>query len=168
MLPPIPNGLFENLFEMMKQKNHVLPSIPNNNRKGFPSYKGLVFGICKARNNRKDGLKIGLSRCSEDPKWTQVYQEIQNIGKQICPFHFTSIYFVKNLVSPPHKDKNNVEQSLLVSFGNYQGCNIVIEGAEYDARANPIIFDGCNLTHWNTPLQSGVKYSMIYYNANYS
>ena len=104
----------------------------------------------------------------QDPKWSQVYQEILSIGKQICPFHFTSIYFVKNLVSPPHKDKNNVEQSLLVSFGNYQGCNIVIEGTEYDARANPIIFDGCNLTHWNTPLQSGVKYSLIYYNANYA
>jgi hypothetical protein len=52
---------------------------------------------------------------------------------------------------------------MLLSFGDYTGCNIVIEGTMYDARHKPIIFNGSEREHWNTDDLSGNKYSLVYY-----
>jgi hypothetical protein len=54
---------------------------------------------------------------------------------------------------------------MLVSFGEYSGCNIVVEGAKLNADCQPIIFNGADLEHWNTDDLVGTKYSLVYYNA---
>jgi hypothetical protein len=67
------------------------------------------------------------------------------------------------VVCPRHKDANNVGRSLLVSFGAYEGCGLVVEGMPYDTRHTPHIFDGSALEHWNVPTLVGTKYSLVYY-----
>ena len=67
-----------------------------------------------------------------------------------------------NLVCPPHRDKNNKTESILVSFGDYEGGLIVIEGTEYNAYHTPIQFDGATQEHWNTEIK-GNKYSLVFY-----
>jgi hypothetical protein len=62
-----------------------------------------------------------------------------------------------------HKDSKNQGKSLLISFGDYEGCKLMIDGKEYDTNCKPIIFDGSSLEHWNTPLISGNKYSIVFY-----
>jgi hypothetical protein len=150
-------GKYDKLYEMLNQI-----TIPNktksNNRLDFPRYRGCVFGIVRQRFSGK----VELSNMSK--KYPLVYEEILNIGKDICPFEFKTIQLNKNLVCPKHKDKNNNGFSLLVSFGEYTGCNIVIEGEKYDAKDTPIIFNGSILEHENTNDLIGNKYSLVFFN----
>ena len=52
---------------------------------------------------------------------------------------------------------------MLLSFGDYSGCNIVVNNKIYDANCNPIIFNGSNLEHYNTDDLIGTKYSLVYF-----
>lgn len=128
-----------------------------NGRRGFPKYRGCVYGLTK----QKIGGKIDLSYQSK--KHPELYDELVRVGKIICPFEFTSIQVNNNLVCPKHIDSNNVGDSLLVSIGEYEGCNIVVNGVEHNTKYNPIIFNGGELEHWNTPLISGNKYSLVFF-----
>jgi len=129
----------------------------HGNRRGFPRHRRLVLGITRSRF----GGLIGLSH--DSTKYPEIFEEIVRIGDRICPFKFTSIHLNKNVTCPRHKDTNNKSKSMLVSFGEYTGGNIVIEGQIYDAKSNPIIFDGSKLEHWNTDDLQGTKYSLVYY-----
>jgi len=81
------------------------------------------------------------------------------------PFEFTSIHVVKNLICPAHRDKHNVGDSVIVAFGEYTGCHLVVERISYDTNCQPIMFNGSELLHWNTPDLVGTKYSIIFYKA---
>jgi hypothetical protein len=155
----IPSNTFINLFSQL-EKIRINYRVGNSNRLGFPKFRGCVWGISKARYSGK----IGLSMYSV--KFPEIYQEIVRIGKLICPFDFTSIQMNKNLVCPSHTDRNNVGKSLLVSFGgNYEGNNIVVNGFEYNTNCKPLIFNGAELEHYNTPQISGTKYSLIFFDS---
>ena len=147
---------FFSLFSQLEKIN-INYRVDKSNRLGFPKFRGCIWGISRARYS---GI-IGLSKYSKDHP--EIYNEIVRIGKQICPFEFTSIQLNKNLVCPSHKDKKNVGESLLVSFGNYEGNNIIVDGKEYNTHCNPIIFNGSQLEHYNTPQINGTKYSLIYF-----
>ena len=128
-----------------------------NGRRGFPKYRGCVYGYTK----HKITHEVNLSH--QTKKHPNVYEELIRVGKLICPFEFTSIQVNNNLVCPKHVDSNNIGDSLLVSCGDYEGCNIVVDGKEYDTKYAPVIFNGSQLEHYNTPLLSGDKYSLIYF-----
>ena len=132
-----------------------------NGRKGFPRHRACCYGYLKY----KVGGKIDLSY--ETKKHPEIYEELLTIGKLICPFDFTSIMVNNNVVCPKHKDNNNVGDSLLVSLGEYEGCNIIIDNKEYNTRYSPVVFNGSKLEHWNTPLISGNKYSLIFFSIKY-
>lgn len=153
---------FDTLFNMFesKQSSLYLKKNKTNSRHGFPLHRGAVYGMVRERF----GDNIGLSYMSQ--KYEKIFDELCRIGDAICPFQYTSIQVNRNLVCTPHKDSYNVGVSMLVSFGNYKGCNIVIDGKEYNAYHTPTLFNGSELEHWNTPLESGVKYSLIFYQMN--
>jgi hypothetical protein len=152
----ISKNTFDELYEMLNKIRVPFKRIKNN-RIGFPIHRGCVFGITKGRYN---GV-VGESRMSK--KYPNIYNEIVRIGKMICPFEFKSIQLNHNLVCPKHKDKNNIGVSLLVSFGEYEGCNIVIENKEYNTNCNPVIFNGAEMEHWNSEMIGGNKYSLVYF-----
>ena len=154
----IQKNIFDELYEMLN-KIKVPFKIIKNNRLGFPIHRGCMFGIVRGRYNGK----IGESRMSL--KYPNIYNEMVRIGKMICPFEFKSIQLNHNLVCPKHKDKNNVGVSLLVSFGEYEGCNIVIENKEYNTNCNPVIFNGAEMDHWNSEFigDKNNKYSLVYF-----
>jgi hypothetical protein len=165
ILDTINPNIFTKLFEMLQARGGVPKVSSNTERRGFGETRALAFGNIRNRGNGYHlgkGL-YGLSYYSTHKKWKPIYEEIVKIGKEICPIPFTSIYLNNNKVCPPHKDTNNCGLSMLVSFGDYEGCNIVIEGKELDARKTPLIFDGSKLMHYNTPLLNGTKYSLVYF-----
>jgi len=148
---------YDELYKMLcKIKLYNKREGTTMNRLGFPTHKGAVFGMVKAKFK---GI-IELSYYSR--KYPKIYEEIQRIGKLICPFPFTMIQVNHNLVCPKHRDKNNKNESILVSFGEYTGGLIVIEGIEYNAYHTPIQFDGVTQEHWNT-IHEGNKYSLVFY-----
>jgi hypothetical protein len=151
--------IFEPLLSLLK--NRAVPKkTSTSNRGNFPlGHRAVTFGITKGRKN---GI-TGLSYYSK--KFPTIYQEILKLGKLICPIDFSSIHLNNNVVCPKHYDGKNIGDSLLVSFGDYQGCNIVIEGVVYDAKYTPIIFNGAELEHWNTDDLIGNKYSLVFFNS---
>lgn len=123
----------------------------------FGDYTGLTLGYVKGRISRKIDLSFHTKKNME------LYEEIVRIGKLICPFEFEAIQLNKNVQTPKHKDLNNSGLSCIISFGEYEGLDLIVEGELYDIRNRALIFDGANNMHWNTPLVSGTKYSIVYF-----
>lgn len=79
----------------------------------------------------------------------------------------TTIHVNNNVVCPRHLDPSNSGSSVIVSFGDYEGCDLVIEGyGTFNTNLKPILFNGAKLYHYNTPLISGNKYSLVFFNQN--
>jgi len=145
--------------ELYKLLNKISIGYKNgeNNRRGFPKHRAQVFGYTRQRLTGKFGLS------SYTLKHPEIYQEMLKIGNKHCPIPFNSIHLNHKVTCPKHKDSNNVGESVLLSFGEYTGGNIVIEGKTYDAKYRPILFDGGKLEHWNTPDLEGNKYSLVFF-----
>jgi hypothetical protein len=145
------------LLESLVAKITIKKKSGNNNRRGFPIHRAITFGITRGRFNGKTELSY------YSKKYPHIYEEIMKIGNKYCPIKFNSIHLNNNVVCPPHKDSKNVGNSCLLSFGDYSGCNIVIDGIECDAKYNPIVFNGAELEHYNTNDLIGNKYSLVFY-----
>ncbi len=183
VLPPINPILMGELWEILKTKLTTFPKTKppatqaqkdenaqrhrdglkkkfiggGGGRLGFPIYRYAVFGdvLQRVGNVRKPGVN--------NEKHKVLYELLMEIGNSICPFEFNQIQLAQDLVCPPHKDKKNVGDSMLISVGDYVGGEIVVEGTAYDARANPVIFNGGEMTHWNNDIISGTKFSFIFF-----
>jgi hypothetical protein len=135
----------------------------NTNKTGrartFGDHRAMTLGFVKARISRQ----YGLSRYSK--KFSELYEAVKAFGESICPFEFTSIHINYNVVCPKHLDPENVGNSMLVSFGDYKGCDLEIENhGSFNTNCQPIIFNGSKHFHWNTPLEYGNKYSLVFFN----
>jgi len=145
--------MFESItMRQRKQKDQT-------NRRVFPDYRGQIYGRVNARfKGWRDLSKDSI----ENP---EIYAELKKLGDAIVPFKYTSIQVNRQLVCPKHRDSANVGESVLVSFGTYAGKSgfIYIEGEKFNSYENPLLFDGSKLEHWNTPITSGIKYSLVYF-----
>jgi len=161
LLPSLPESFFDPLKKMLTKNIFIKTSGSGPGtgyRANFKPHYVATFGMVNPRF--KTG---GIQLSSASVKYAHIYEELLRIGNIICPFEFSSIHFLKNCVCPPHKDSKNSRKSVLVSFGDYTGCNIVVEGIVYDAKYTPIIFDGKTMEHWNTDDLEGTKYSLVFY-----
>lgn len=92
-----------------------------------------------------------------------IWMLIKNLGKLIASdISWTSVQLNHNLVCKKHTDGNNAGASVIVSFGNYTGNDLVVEGKKFDINHRPVLFDG-RKEHWNTPQLGGNKYSLVYF-----
>ena len=147
---------FAELERLLKYK--CVPKKTNRkSRLNFGDHRSVTYGITKGRFNGIVGLSYSSLRNSE------IFEEIMKIGEKYCPFEFTSVHLNHNVTCPRHKDTNNIGDSMIISFGEYTGCNLVIEGKICDARYKPIIFNGSEKEHWNTDDLQGNKYSLVYF-----
>lgn len=146
---------FYNLYDMLEQI--CIPTSKNENRKGFGKARSMAFGMTK----RRVGGEVGLSVNTIKYPW--IWNEIQRIG-ELFPCKYTSVYLNKNVECDWHLDRGNVGDVCIVSFGDYEGCNLEIEGyGEVNTNCNVVRFDGSVLKHRTTPLISGTKYSLVFY-----
>ena len=156
LLPEVEAAQFYKLYELLKI-HKIKVNNGRSSRFDFGKHRAEQYGITRARFQGT----VGPSLASR--KYPEIHDEIMRIGREICPFDFTSVQLNNNTVCPPHYDSKNMGPSMLVSFGEYTGCNIVIEGIIYDAKYKPIIFNGSEREHWNTNNLTGNKYSLVYY-----
>lgn len=118
---------------------------------GKVNYRGQSFLNYKTKGPSKYNKKFPL-----------LYREIRKMMKIYDPdFKFTTIQLNKNILSPPHIDKNNVGLSYIIGLGDYTGGNLVIEGKEYNIKNRFKKFDG-RLGHWVTPFQ-GSRYTLVFF-----
>jgi len=134
----------------------TLPWQKAGNRAGFPKYRSAVFGDIRSRRTGKRGPSAASL------KHPEIHRLLFELGATIAP-NCTACNVNQNLVSPPHRDTNNSGESVIVSFGNYEGGLLVVNGVEHDTKT-PLKFNGCLLEHYNTPITQGNKYSVIFYN----
>lgn len=163
LLPPINPSQDDLQYIFTLLESIVIPL--NSNKTGrartFGNHRSMTLGFIKARVSRV----YGLSRFSK--RYPELYQAVKAFGETICPFPFTSIHINHNVVCPKHLDPENVGCSMLVSFGEYQGCDITIENhGTFNTNCQPIIFNGSTNLHYNTPLISGNKYSLVFFNSS--
>lgn len=168
----IDHDIFEPILNILKtlkfRNNHAYVEGKKNSgnyRKNFGKHKSIIFGYIKNRSGlikKFNKEKYDLSRHTKKDMF--IWEELKKIGDKICPFPYSSCYINNNTISGKHYDSNNVGLSCIVSIGDYQGCNLVINNKIYNAKYQPIIFDGSKLEHWNTDDLEGNKYSLIFYN----
>ena len=140
--------------------------------KGFESMKyGLTWRsfITKDRNRVKDE-KSGkyITKCKVDyPYLDDVLKEFSSI--YFSDFKWTQLQLNKSYQCPPHVDGQNVNESILVCCGDYEGGRTCVYNHEtkkitkYDAREQYVKFDGSKYLHWTEHFE-GNRYAIVFYN----
>ena len=175
LLNPVPPETFDTLYNMLSKitirMSRTILAKPGSKfkyssqtRRGFDDHRNACFGVVKQRI-RAPGTDL-KQQSAYSKKYPAIHDEIFKIGKMICPFEFSSVHLNHNVVCPPHFDSKNTGESVIVSFGDYTGCNLIVNGTEFNAKYQPLTFNGTCLLHYNTPLESGNKYSLVFYNNN--
>ena len=171
LLTPINPEEFSVLYCMLEQIS--VPIRDGENSRGeFGRHRAMTLGLT---TGRLTGI-TGLSYYSK--KYPHIYEEILRI-RSLIGGTYTSIHVNKNVICPRHYDPKNVGDSVLVSFGDYTGCEITIatknetkstydvsvfDEIPYNAYCQPIKFNGSELLHFNTNDLVGTKYSLVFYN----
>jgi len=149
----------QDIYAMLE--NIVVPCLSNKSgrAKTFGRHRSMTLGMIKARITRQYNLSYRTK------KFPHLYEAIKKFGESFVPFPFNAIHINHNVVCPRHLDPHNTSLSCLISIGEYEGCNLVIENMpdEIDTNCKLFIFDGTKHYHWNTPLISGNKYSLVFF-----
>lgn len=155
---------FDELERLLKDYDWK-PNKHNNTtmmRKGELSVS--VGYTCHWNKPGKPFLPSQLMR--KDPR---IYHEC----KRLFPdFDFQMVVINKNFKSPPHKDINNTQKSLIVGLGDYNGGDLCIEDPEtkeveeHCILYSPLYFDGKNSLHWVNDWK-GDRYSVILGNSKF-
>ena len=102
---------------------------------------------------------------SEHPELLNIFKEFRD--KHFPGFEFTGVQLNKNYRILPHKDNANIGKSWLITMGNFTGGRTIVEMPStlkfYDARKEPITFDGSKYLHWVEQFE-GERYSAVFFN----
>jgi hypothetical protein len=159
-LPEVTEEELATLYFMLI--NTSIPKLSNGMGRSttFGVHRSMTLGYIKGRLTKT----FALSACSK--RYPYLYEEALRIGKKICPFEFSAIHVNYNVCCPRHIDGNNTGKSMIISLGDYTGGRLFIEGkGEFDTQNRPLIFDGAKHYHWNAPITSGDKYSLIFFSS---
>ena len=149
-------ALFTDLLEIVKKKD-----IKVNDSREFTSGTGRTqsYGII---NRPLGGRGIGL--CKNNYIFPEILSLARGLATVLCPeINYTSVMLNQNYVASPHVDKNNLGDSLVVGFGDYEGGELVVNDVAYDIRYQPIVMDASKHIHYVKPITSGTKYSIIFF-----
>lgn len=92
-----------------------------------------------------------------------LYPLIRKLINTYAPhFDYNAGYINKNVQMVPHKDKNNVDSSIIFGLGDYEGGELNVEGTKVDIKNRLVEFDGKRHEHW-TEYFSGDRYSIVIY-----
>lgn len=113
--------------------------------------RGYVF-----TRESEDFLKISQTHKTE-------FKNFLDSLEEIIPFSFNMILCMKNVILKPNKDHSDLPAKLMLSVGDYTGSKLIVENEEIDERNKPIIFDGKLFYHYHTPIKTGTKYTLVFY-----
>lgn len=158
-IQPIEKSEFEKIEALLNEISIPFQAGSSGRARTFGKHRACTFGLIKPRGKKQYVMSAASVRHPE------VHDELMRLGEKFCPVDFTSIHINHNVVCPRHIDPKNVGNSMIVSIGDYEGGELVVEGVEtYNAKYHPLIFNGALFHHWNNPITSGNKYSLIFFN----
>jgi hypothetical protein len=129
----------------------------NANRANSGHGRSQSFGYGNRRYKSYGSLK-------NNEKYPELYKLLIELGRRIVPeeIPFTTIIVNHNYETKPHIDKYNFGYSLSVSFGDFTGGELVINGEAYQTKYTPLLFNGALNEHYNKPIK-GNRYSLVYF-----
>jgi hypothetical protein len=150
----IPESDFHDIITELQRK-----SLDVNHYRSSGIGKSQVFGVVNRRC-----LPADYSRwCWRRP---YLYHLLLEFAKKHVHIPFTSITVNQSYPCEPHKDKNNIGNSFLVSFGSFTGGELEIHEGEltglHDICRKPIIADFSKITHSVKPFV-GERFSLVFY-----
>ena len=151
----IGKSTIKNLLESEDVLNCV-EALKTSGVKIIRSHKGLYYTKCREENKHL----------------YEIFKEYIGIyWKDIIFNELTQVQLNKNFRIPPHKDAQNVGDSLLIGFGDYEGGEINIKKDDeiitHDIRDKGIIFNGALYEHYVNDfilLNNSNRYSMVIFN----
>jgi hypothetical protein len=121
----------------------------------------VCFGLVKYRVQYNNKPNHGTSRFTIS--YPEIYDELKLIIQQIYPdFTYTTIQVNHNGVMGYHTDKNNQGDTVILSFGEYENGELVVDEVEYNMNCKAVRFDASKIRHKTNPLV-GNKYSLVYF-----
>jgi len=164
-LAELPSEMFRDLLLLCLK----YPPRITDTRKNSGTGRTQPYGII---NRIKGGRGIGLGMNCE--KYPKIWDQGQKLAQQILPdaINWTTFMLNMNYEATRHVDKNNDGESLVVAFGDYTGGELVVVNAdgtetEYNIRYRPVVMDASKYTHYVKPVQSGARYSIIFFRTGF-
>lgn len=129
----------------------------NTSRKNSGKGRSQVFGYGNVRQK-------GFTEFKNNTDYPELYKALLEFGKKVVPSYipFTAIQVNHNYKTKKHIDGSNVGLSLAVSFGDFTGGELVVNGKAYQTKEHPVIFNGALFEHYNKPIK-GNRYSLVYF-----
>ena len=151
----LPEEAFAPLLEELRRQ----PIGINKYRTRAGEGRSLAWGICGKRCMPPDYSR----NCWMRP---YLYKLLLDFADKYVDIPFNAITVNENYVAAPHYDKNNLGESFLVAFGDYQGGALKIHEGEkegvWDIRHKPIVHDFSQALHSVEPF-TGHRYSLVFY-----
>lgn len=146
--------MYETIYNLL-EKSTVTKTCRRTNVAKEP-VRSMTFGIT--------GLRTRSWESAKNKKFPELYKALKNFAVFLDPdFKYTSITLNKNLKCLPHKDKNNIGDSMIVTLGDFTGGRLIINGEKYDIHNKHMFFNGSENIH-ETEEFEGTRYSIIYFN----
>jgi hypothetical protein len=125
-----------------------------------------MFGLVKYKIIYKNKPTHGPSRFTK--LYPEIYDELKLLINSIFPdFIYTSIQVNHNTIMDYHTDNNNMGDTVILSFGEYTGGNLVIKmdgiETEYDMNCRAVRFNASSIPHKVNNDLIGNKYSLVYF-----
>ncbi len=102
---------------------------------------------------------------SDNPQLKEIFEQYSDLHLP-SNFFWTQCQINRNFHTPPHKDGENQNSSIIVGLGDYQGGKLAINknGKVFfkGIKNIPTKFNGAKYTHWTTPF-SGERWSLVFF-----
>jgi hypothetical protein len=95
----------------------------------------------------------------------EIYQEVKRLAQKYVDFPVSSFMLNKNYQTQKHYDPKNIKESVIFSFGDFKGGELIVEGRLVDTYMKTVKMDGSKSLHWNLPITEGTKYSLVFFNS---
>lgn len=149
----------EEAFTELKTELMRRPLERNKYRTTAGEGRSQAFGLVNRRCLTADYSR----QCWKRP---YLYKLLLEIADKYITIPYTSITVNQNYKAGPHRDRNNMGESVLVSFGDFTGGQLRIhegplEGL-HDIRHKPLQTDFSVVTHSVEPWE-GNRFSLVFY-----
>jgi hypothetical protein len=147
------------LLDLIETELRRLPiPVANNQKQGIAGRRTIVMGY-----RRWYTRHIGPGRWNT--KRPHLWNLLKHYGATL-PIQWDCVQINENATCGRHTDKNNCGVSYIVSLGDYEGGELVIEnpegqGVTYQCKRRGLIFDG-GRPHWNNA-HTLTKFSLVFF-----
>ena len=151
-------------FKSMKKRKNEGSMLYGSTFKGFLKYDDNGNKILRKRSNKYKNMF--------ETKCKEMYPELEYIFKEFSSLYFpefkySQVQLNKNYQCPKHYDSKNINESILLTLGNYEGGFTQLEIGNHivdiDSHYKLARFNGSKYKHWTTPF-TGTRYALVFFN----